>query len=366
MRRLMVLLFLLGMPAAMALAESTPSPALLVLSKQDHTIAIVDPMDLHVVAKAPVGDDPHEVIASNDGRTAYVSNYGFGQFHTITMIDLIGQKRIGAIDLGALRGPHGLDFAGGKLWFTAEAAKSIGSYDPATGKVDRIIGIGQNRTHMLYVFPDCKRIVTTNVNSGTITVLDKTEGAAGVAMGPPPGTPPPAGIQVEGAQGASGQDRARRLPGPPGGDWNETVIAVGKGDEGFDVSPDGKEAWTANAWDGTISVVDLSALRVTDTIKANVPGANRLKFTPDGKHVLVSLLGSQDLVVLDTTTHSVIKRVPIGHGAAGILMEPGGKRAFVACTPDNYVAVIDLGTLTVAGHIDAGENPDGLAWAVQR
>ncbi len=362
MRRLMVLLFLLGVPVAMALAETTPSTALLVLSKQDHTIAIVDPHDLHVVAKAPVGDDPHEVTASTDGRTAYVSNYGFGQFHTITIIDLVGQKRVGTIDLGALRGPHGLDFAGGKLWFTAEAAKSIGSYDPATGKIDRIIGIGQNRTHMLYVFPDSKRIVTTNVNSGTITVLDKTEGAAGAPMGPPPGMPPP----PPGAPGTGGQDRARRLPGPPGGDWNETVIAVGKGDEGFDVSPDGKEAWTANAWDGTISVVDLTELRVTDTIKANVPGANRVKFTPDGKLALVSLLGSPELVVIDTATHAVIKRLPIGHGAAGILMEPGGKRAFVACTPDSYVAVIDLETLTMVGKIDAGGNPDGLAWAVQR
>ncbi len=356
MRRLMVLLFVLGAAAAVSQAESTPSPALLVLSKQDHTLAIVDPRDLHVVARAPVGDDPHEVIASTDGRTAYVSNYGFGQFHTITMIDLIGQKQIGTIDLGALRGPHGLDFVGGKLWFTAEAAKSIGSYDPASGKVDRIIGIGQNRTHMIYVFPDSKRIVTTNVNSATVTVLDKTEGAAGAPMGPPPGMAPPPG-----AQGGP-----RRMPGPPGGDWNETVIPVGKGSEGFDVSPDGKEAWTANAGEGTVSVIDLTALHVSDTIKANVPGANRLKFIADGKLALVSLLGSPELVVIDTATHSVIKRLPIGHGAAGILIEPGGKRAFVACTPDSYVAVIDLQTLTMVGKIDAGGNPDGLAWAAQQ
>lgn len=365
LRRLMVLLFLLAAPAAaVSLAESTPSPALLVLSKQDHTIVIVDPRDLHVVAKAPVGDDPHEVIASTDGRTAYVSNYGFGQFHTITIIDLIGQKRIGTIDLGALRGPHGLDFVGGKLWFTAEAAKAIGSYDPTSETIDRIIGIGQNRTHMLYVFPDSKRIVTTNVNSGTVTVLDKTEGAAGSPTGPPPGTAPGMGPPPQG-QGNGPQGGPRRMPGPPGGDWNETVIPVGKGDEGFDVSHDGKEAWTANAWDGTISVVDLGALRVTDTIKANVRGANRLKFTTDQKHVLVSLLGSPELVVIDAARHGVIKRLPIGHGAAGILMEPNGKRAFVACGPDNYVAVIDLDTMTMTGKIDAGGNPDGLAWAVR-
>ncbi|MES1260442.1 MAG: YncE family protein, partial [Acidobacteriota bacterium] len=58
--------------------------------------------------------------------------------------------------------------------------------------------------------------------------------------------------------------------------------------------------------------------------------------------------------------------VPVGRGAAGILMQPDGTRAFVACTPDNYVAVIDLKSLQVTGHIDAGRQPDGLAWAVRR
>ena len=43
-------------------------------------------------------------------------------------------------------------------------------------------------------------------------------------------------------------------------------------------------------------------------------------------------------------------------------MDPGGMRVFVSATPDDYVAVIDLKTLTVAGHIEAGKQPDGLAW----
>lgn len=81
--------------AAMVFAQSsdanptkaaTPSPALLVLSKQNHTLAIVDPASLRVVGRVPVGDDPHEVVASADGRTAYVSNYGFGAFHTLSSI----------------------------------------------------------------------------------------------------------------------------------------------------------------------------------------------------------------------------------------------------------------------------------------
>jgi YVTN family beta-propeller protein len=347
--------------AARAGAQTTPSAALLALSKQDHTLAIVDPADLHVVARIPVGDDPHEVIASADGKTAYVSNYGFGAFHTLAVIDLVGQTRQPSIDLGALRGPHGLDFKLGKVWFTAEAAKAIGSYDPASGKIDWIMGTGQDRTHMVYVFADGKRIVTTNVNAATVTIMEKTEGRAG---GPPPGMgpggPPPGMPPGGGPPGAGGPPGP--MPTPPGGDWKLTVIPVGRGSEGFDVSPDGKEVWVANAQDGTVSVIDIAAKKVTATLAANVPGANRLKFTPDGKLVLVT--PGSALVVLDAATHKEVKRLASVHGSGGVQMQPDGARAYVACGRDNYVAVIDLKTLEMVGKIDVA-GPDGLAWAVR-
>ena len=319
------------------------------LSKKDQTLAIVDPATLHVVGRVPVGDDPHEVIASSDGHTAYVSNYGFGAFHTLAVVDLLAQHEEPQIDLGALRGPHGLAFEQGKVWFTAEAAKAIGSYDPGSGKVNWIMGTGQNRTHMLYVFPDAQRIMTTNVNSATVTLLEHTDGPAG---GPPP--PPP------GARGGR-----RTIPGPPGGDWKETVIPVGGGAEGFDVSPDGKQAWVANAWDGTISVIDVAEKKVTATVQANARGANRLKFTPDGQRVLIS--AGPELVVFDVAAQKEVKRLRIGHGGGGgILVQPDGQRAYVAFSEDGFVAVVDLKTLEVVGKVDAGPNPDGLAWAVRK
>ncbi|WP_204101441.1 YncE family protein [Occallatibacter savannae] len=334
------------------------------LSKHDHTLAIVDPSSLRVVARVPVGDDPHEVVASADGRIAYVSNYGFGAFHTLAVVDLVAQRAEPPIDLGALRGPHGLAFAQGKVWFTAEVAKAIGSYDPGLGKVNWIMGTGQNRTHMLYVFPDAQKIVTTNVNSATVTVLEHSDGQA---SGPPPPPPPPgsgpgwqgAGVPPPGAQGGP-----RRMPGPPGGDWNETVIPVGGGAEGFDVSPDGKQAWVANAWDGTISVIDLAQKKVTATLQANVRGANRLKFTPDEKRALVSAGG--ELVVFDVATQKELKRLRIGKGGGGgVLVQPDGARVYVAYAEDGFVAVVDLKTLEVVGRVEAGANPDGLAWAVR-
>ena len=341
----------LALSFCLCLNSALSSQQLLVLSKHDHTLAIVDPATLKVVARVPVGNDPHEVIASTDGKTAYVSNYGFGAYNTLAVVDLVGHKALPSIDLGALRGPHGLAFVGGKVWFTAEAAKALGRYDPATKKIDMVLGTGQDRTHMIYVSPDGQNIVTTNVTSATVSIIDQE---ALRMPGPPPGSGPPPG--TNGAQ----------RPGPPmpRTDWHETVVPVGHGSEGFDVSPDGKEIWTANAQDGTVSVVDFREKNVLQTVAANVPGANRLKFTPDGTLVLIS--SGPSLVVLDARTRREVKRIEIGHGSAGLLIEPGGARAFVSCGPDNYVAVIDLRSLAVTGHIDAGGEPDGLAWAMRR
>lgn len=324
-----VLSFLVGSVLG---AQATPSPALLALSKTDLTLAIVNPATNAVVARMPSGPDPHEVIASADGRFAYISNYGGGAYNTLTVVDLVNQKTLETIDLGALRGPHGLAFAGAKVWFTAEAAKAIGSYDPATKKIDLVLGTGQNRTHMIWVSTDGRRIVTSDVNAAAITIIDKLATPAGRGGGSV-------------------------------ADWDEVHIAVGRGSEGFDVTPDGKEIWVANAGDGTISIIDVGAKRVAQTQRANVPGANRLKFTPDGKLALVSSLRLPDLVIFDVATRQEIKRVKIGRGAAGIEIQPDGARAYVACTPDDYIVVVDLKSMDVIGHIDAGKQPDGLAWA---
>ncbi|MGA2301317.1 MAG: YncE family protein [Candidatus Acidiferrum sp.] len=345
--------------AALLNAAETSPTALLVLAKTDQTMFIVDPATQTIVGRVPAGPDPHEVIASADGKFAYISNYGGGSYNTITVVDLVNQKTLPVIDLGALRGPHGLTFVGGKLWFTAEGAKVIGSYDPATKTIDWVLGTGQERTHMIYVFPDMNRMITSNVSSATMTVIEKANGP-GRGFGPGPGGPPPPPPGPGMPSGPGGP------MGPPRTNWTETVIPVGNGSEGFDVSPDGKEIWVANAQDGTISIIELANKKVVQTLDANVRGANRLKFTPDGKLVFVSTLGGPDLVVIDAATRKDVKRVKIGRGAAGILIQPDGLRAYVACTPDDYVAVIDVKALEMTGKIPVGKQPDGLAWALRK
>jgi len=144
--------------------------------------------------------------------------------------------------------------------------------------------------------------------------------------------------------------------------WRETVIPVGKGPEGFDVSPDEKELWAANSHEGTISVVDLTSKQVAQVLRVPTKFANRLKFTPDGRTVLITDLGTGDLVFLDAKARKEIKRISVGKGCAGILMVPDGSRAFVAVSRDDKIAVVDLKSLTVTAEFSTGKGPDGMAW----
>src|SRR5262252_10431786 len=137
---------ILGGSSAAGWAQ-TPSPALLVLNKEDATLSIIDPGTLKTVAQIPTGEGPHEIAASDDGKMAFVANYG-GRTpgNSISVMDLVAQKEIRRVDLGALRRPHGITFAEGKVWFTAEQNRVIARYDPAANQIDWLLGIGQNGT----------------------------------------------------------------------------------------------------------------------------------------------------------------------------------------------------------------------------
>lgn len=330
LRRLISAIFLFalvvfGNPAAGRAQAQTPSPALLVLDKEDNMLSIIDPATAKTVARIPTGEGPHEIVASDDGKMAFVANYG-GRTpgNTISVMDLVALKELRRVDLGALRRPHGIVFAEGKVWFTAEQNRLIARYDPAANQIDWLLGIGQNGTHMLLFSKDRLLLFTSNIGSDSITVLQR------------------------------GSDPSV---------WNATQVSVGKGPEGGDISPDGREYWAANSNDGTVSIMDVAAKKVVQTLDVKTGHSNRLKFTRDGKLVLVSDPGNHGLVVVDAASRKEVKRLNVGRQPEGILIAPDGARAYVAVAGEKTVAILDLKTLEVSSRISTGNGPDGMAWA---
>jgi len=305
-----------------------PSPALLVLNKEDATLSIIDPGTGKTVAQIPTGEGPHEIAASDDGKMAFVANYG-GRTpgNTISVMDLVAQKERRRVDLGALRRAHGIVFAEGKVWFTAEQNRLIARYDPAANQIDWLLGIGQNGTHMLLFSKDRSLLFTSNIGSNSITVLQR------------------------------GSDPSV---------WNATNVSVGKGPEGGDISPDGREYWAANSNDGSVSILDVAAKKVVQTLDVKTGHSNRLKFTHDGKLVLISDPGNHGLLVVDAASRKEVKRLNVGRQPEGVLIAPDGAHAYIAVAAEKSVAILDLKTLEVSGHIPTGAGPDGMAWAVRQ
>ena len=252
------------------------------------------------------------MAASADGRLAFVANYGTAQEpgSTLSVVDLAAGKELRRADLGALRRPHGLAVVEGKVYFTAEANRALGRLDPESGAVDRIVGLGQDGTHMVVAAPDGKALYTADIGSGTVSSLRRDTG------------------------------KLRH-------------VAVGGQPEGLDVAPDGREVWAGDRSDGTIHVVDAASGKVTATLDAG-PTAYRLRFTPDGKHVLVPDPEAGVLVVIDAAAREVRKRIAVGEAPLGVVTDPEGRRAYVALAGPGKVAVVDLETLAVSGTIDVG------------
>ena len=298
---------------------------LLVLNKTDSTLAFVDPTSLQVQAKIPTGNAPHEVAVSTDGKIALVANYGTGPDpgSTISIVDVAGRKELKRLALPVLR-PHGTYTIGSHIYFTAEGSRVVARYDVASGAIDWISGTGANGTHMVVVTPNEKKIYTANIGSDSVSVIDLANAPRAVPL---------------------------------------TQIAVGKGPEGIDLAPNGSELWVAHRGDGELTVIDTTTDKVTQTVTTGTKMANRVKFTLDGKRVLISDVPSNQVLVYDAATRQLVKKIDTDAGPSGILIAPDGKRAFIACSNAGTVALLDLDTLTITSSVATGNQPDGMAWA---
>jgi DNA-binding beta-propeller fold protein YncE len=327
--RLVLLCVVLVTMANVAAAQAPAAARLLVLLRNASALAIVDPASGRVLGRVPVVTDPHEVAVTPDGRTAFVASPREG----ISVIDVAAMKELRRVDPGAFSAPHDVLFAGGKLYFTAEGFKTIGRYDPAADRVEWMLGIGQDGTHMMVLARDQQTMWVPNRGSNSVSVID------GVAGGPP-------------------KFKVTAIPVP------------GKTPEGLDLSPDGRELWTATRGDGGVSIVDTASRKVIESLNLKLADANRLKFAPDGK-VLIMDGGAGTLVVVDAAARKEIKRLKVAPGDSGdggIFVMPDGSRAYLGLRDDHSVVVIDLKTLEIENRfaMGPGSGPGCINWAALR
>jgi DNA-binding beta-propeller fold protein YncE len=335
MRQRVINLFSVALVCAAAFAQPAQSADLLVVNKirsgqnLEGNLAFVDLASGQVVARIPVGKEPHEVAASQDGRFAVVSNTGSYQQpgNTLSAIDVAARQEIHRVDLGPLWNPHGIVAHNGLFYFTAEGARAIAAYDPVANKLVWIMGTGQGQTHMLAFSPDGKNLVTANRGSGSVSVFDLT-----------------------------GAD-----PLFPSA-WKETIIPVCEGPEGIDISPDGREAWVGCHGENGIAIVDLAQKKVTGSVATHTRSLARVKFTSGGRYLLATDPGNGELAIFDAASRQELKRLKMGAGSEAIFPEGDGRHVLIGVTNEDNVAEVDLETMSIVRRLSTGKGPDGMAW----
>ena len=315
--------------AVLLLPLSLPAQSkLLVANQKDHTLSVIDPATNQQVAVIDVaGVTGHEVIASPDGRTAFVPIYGssgVGKPGTdgqrIDVIDLTSGKIVHTIDFSHGVRPHCPQFSpdGKTLYVSTELDQTITAIDPHTYAVTATIPTTQPQSHMFAITHDGRRAYTANVEAGTVSVLDL----------------------------ATKKTLA--------------VIPISGDTQRISLSNDDKLVFTSDQTKPQLAVIDAATNRIKTWVPLPASGYGTAS-TRDGRYLLICLRSLNKLGVLDLTTLKLTRTLDLPGSPQEVIVRPDGKMAYVSC--QKKVAVIDIANWTVPTAIEAGNGADGLAWA---
>ena len=300
---------------------------LIVTNKTPATASIIDLASGRTLATLPTGQGPHEVVVSRDGNTAVVTDYGAqtpGQ--SLTVIDVMGKSVRRTIPLGEYRRPHGIVFLPGDtlVAVTSETNRAVLTVDVRSGTIVRVAMTNQAGSHMVGVTADGRRGYTGDIGSNTVTELDMMSGAV---------------------------LRRFDVPAQP---------------EAINVTSDGREVWVGSNATGRVSAIDLSS----GSVSAAAEGFSwpyRVLFSPDLATVMLPDYRGNALRFVDRASKRELGRLTWeGAGPQGITLGPAGRHAFLSLSNEGRVAIIDVATRAVVGHVAAGQTPDGVAYTSRR
>ena len=307
-------------------------PLLLVANQGDRSLSIIDPVAGRQIAVVPEGGvTGHEVVASPDGRKAFVPIYGDSGVgkpgsdgSNMVVIDIATRKVIGNVDFGHGVRPHCVvyDPNSGMLYVTTELDKTVTIVNPWTLKVVGTIPTTQAESHMLVISHDGRRGYTANVGPGTVSVLDIS---------------------------------ARKTI---------TVIPISTGTQRISISNDDSMVFTADQTKPQLAVIDTSTNKVKTWVPLPAVGYGTAP-TRDGRWLLVAMQSIGKVAVVDLSALKIARTIDVPPAPGEILVRPDGMVAYVSCPPSHQVAAIDLSQWKVTTLIDAGKGADGLAWSAK-
>jgi YVTN family beta-propeller protein len=322
MRRALFVACLLSLGAASATAQPH---TIVALSHSDHTAYELDPGSGKILNRFTAVNQPHEGVASPDGRTFYAA---IPNGPHVVILDAATFKEKGKIESEFFRSsrpngsasPHGIALTtdGSKLYVGLENADIPGIvvYDTKANKVVKKIDVVLRGGHFLAIQPITDKLYYPMREDNRLLVIDTRT------------------------------DRIVKILAIPGG-----PVGVG-------FAPNG-EVWIHNDGDGTVHVIDGKKDEVVTVLKGLGQGAGRMAVSPDGRWAASTHSGSQDVTIIDAVKKEVAATIKIGRGPGFPIFAPDGSRLYVMNSGEGDVCVIDLKDMKIVARHKVGVNPFG-------
>ncbi|HVZ47635.1 MAG TPA: DUF5074 domain-containing protein [Gemmatimonadaceae bacterium] len=311
--------------AALAAPVRAQSYSLVVLSHGDHTVYELDAASGKILHQYKADEQPHEGIASPDGKTIYAA---IPNGPHVVILDAATFKETGRIESpyfhssarGGSSSPHGVALTadGSKLYVGLENADIPGIvvFDTKARKVLKKIDVVLRGGHFLAMQPKTDKLYYPMRDDDRVLVIDtKTDAIT-------------------------------------------KIIPVKGGPVGVGFAPNG-DVWIHCDGDGSVKVIDSARDSVVATLTNLGQGAGRMAVSPDGRWAASTHGTSQDVAIINATTKQVAATVRIGAGPAFPVFSPDGSKLYTMNVGENDVAVIDTKTMTVTARWKIGEEPFG-------
>jgi YVTN family beta-propeller protein len=307
--------------AALLTADET---VYLVLQKGGNSVAFYTP-DGKLTATVPVGQHPHEMTLSHDGRLLYITDNGTMRIeqpgtggNTISVVDVAARKRVDQISLGEFRRPHGiaLDPSADRIAVTTELPDKLLLIDTTKRAIVRSFHTKGKTSHMVRFGPGAKYAYVSNSSSANVAAIRMSDGAV-------------------------------------------TLIPTGTRPEGSVLSPSGDELYVCNRESASISVISTGRNSVTGTI-ATGKGPVRIAVTPDGKSLVYALMHDHKIGIADVATRKQIAEIQVDGPPVSLTLSGDGRTAFASVEERDTVYVVSVPDrkITTTFSTKPGSHPD--------
>ena len=286
------------------------------LSERD-SVVVFDAQSLERTGALPVGNDPHEIAVSADGTRGYVADAGDT---SITVLAVAPEPRVAATWFlpDSIRVHDLVASADGRaVWAVSAQRHLLLQLDATTGRVRRRVPMTRPGGWMISLGARPQSLVVANLEGGAVTLFDVSAG-------------------------------------------RETILEGREGE--IDAAPtrDGREIWSVNPRNDTITVFDPATGRPLHKIRAGREPA-RMTFTPDGRTALIVLGADSTVAAYDVRTKQRSASVIVPAGPKVIALSPDGRRAYVTHPQRGALTMIDVASMTVLRSVPVPGKPDGVA-----